>query len=171
MGYVGQQGAQRDERRRSQAGEVTQHLVAEGFPAQVGLDARDQDDVAVLGSGVAVPETGTAPRQFALALGRETDIRAVHLEVVIVLRVESGNPGATPSHEEVGDRVACGFSGVVPALEGRDHDGVAQLAVDVDFDHAQKPTASLPYRGPLRRSEPAVSGLRRGDTGRYADAR
>ena len=82
-----------------------------------------------------VPEAGRAPAELAPAFGVEADVRPVDLEVVVVLRVDRGQQLRLPRDQQVVDRVGCCLAGVVPTLEGGDHDGVGELALDLDADH------------------------------------
>ena len=78
-----------------------------------------------------------------------SDPRAVDLEVVVVLGVERRDDLGVPDLGEVLDDRARGLAGVVPALEGSDHDRVLQLGQVFELDHSRPPVVRTPPYGSL----------------------
>ena len=92
------------------------------------------------------------------------DRRPVDLVVVVVLGVQLGERGGAPDRLEVLDGRRGGVSGVVPALERRDQQGVDQLGIAVELDHPGTllavpvcPALRLVGRWPAGRMPVAVS--------------
>ncbi len=130
----------------SSAAEVVarrEQLGAELPPAHVGLDAADQDDVAVQVGRRGHRDLGARPGDPAVAVLVGADDRPVDLEVVEVLRVD-GADDPRPPHLASGGRPrdGRGVRGVVPALEGGDDHRVHQGGDVLDLDHA--PTLVTP---------------------------
>ena len=133
---VGEQGAEDDDELRVGLVDDLEQLLAEAPPAHVRLDAADQQHVpvGVLGPGQVEPRG--RPRQPSYAVLVETDLRPVHLEVVVVLGVDRGDELRVPLVDEVVDRSGGRLGRVVPALERGDHDRVPQVR---EVNHSQAP--------------------------------
>ena len=127
-------------------GELHQ-LDGEGAPAERGLDALHQDDVAVDARGRGQQDPGGPPADPAAALV-EHDPGAVDLEVVVVLGVERRDGLGIPDVDEVVDDSRRRLAGVVPALEGGNHHGVAQLRDVLELDHPMPPVVRTSVVGP-----------------------
>ncbi|AIA02652.1 hypothetical protein DC74_2142 [Streptomyces noursei] len=148
---VAQQGAQHHHHLDAQLVGEAEEFVAERAPAHARLDAADQDEVAGVALAVRVPdpddrEPRRGPGDLADAVLQEHR-RAVHLEVVVVLRVERGEDLALPLPVQVGDRGGGGIAGVVPALERGHHDRVDQLGHPLQLDHPAPPSGRLDRPG------------------------
>jgi len=148
--HLGEQGAQADH----QFGVVLlgerQQLAHEAAPAHGRLDPVDQDHVAIHPGGRRDQDRGGRPRHSAYAgVLLDGHPRPVHLEVVIVLGVQGGDRLGVPGVHQVGDQCRGGLGGVVPTLEGGQHDGAAQRRYVVEVDHR----TSLRRRRPWAREE------------------
>ena len=123
---VGQQRAQDDDGLHVELVGDRQQLRAEGAPAHVGLHAVHQHDVAVRAGRTAVRDPHRRPHQLP---GHPVDLpnhRPVDLVVVVGLVVDLHDRLGFPDRVQVLQRVAGRVTGVVPALEGGDDDGVGQ---------------------------------------------
>ena len=113
-----------------------QQLGAELPPPHVGLDAADQDDVAVqrrAGEAIAIWVLGQVIRRCPFS--STPTIGPVDLEVVVVLGVDGADDPRVPHLHQVIDGGRGGVRGVVPALERRDDDRIHQVRDTLELDH------------------------------------
>ncbi len=122
--HVREQRAERDDGRDVQALGDVQQLAAVPAPAHRRLDAVHEDDLAAGPRGGGDRDRGGRPGDLAAAVRPDADHRAVHLEVVVLLRVELVDLLRAPRLVQVLERLARGGPGVVPALEGGEQDGL-----------------------------------------------
>ena len=141
MRDVGQQRAERHQRGDLELGGQAEDLAHELLPLHVRLDALHEDDVAREQRHPGDVDPGRGPRQAPHARLVDDDVRPVHLVVVVLLGVEVGQRLGVPDLAQVGDRAGGGVAGVVPALEGGDHDGIDQDGELIEFDHRSPPSA------------------------------
>ena len=148
---VGQQRPEGDHDLAAQVVGRGEQLGAELPPAHVGLDAADQDDVAVQVGRAGDRDLGARPGDGAVAALVGTHQRAVDLEVVELLGVDGADDPGAPDLDEVVDDRRGRVRGVVPALERRDDDRVDQVRDVLDLDHGDHPmTPHLGADGPPR---------------------
>ncbi len=157
---VAEQRAQHHHHLHAQLMGEAHDFVAERAPAHAGLDAADQDEIAPPTLAAVVTDAddgqpGRGPCDLANAAVQE-DGRAVHLEVVVVLRVQRGEDLALPFPVQVRDRGGGGVTGVVPAFERGHHDRVDQLGNPLELDHPRL----LPTGGAAPRRSPVAVPLR-----------
>ena len=102
-------------------------------------------------------DPGRRPGDPARAVVVEHDVGPVDLEVVVVLGVERARSARRPRPSQVLDRGRRRLAGVVPALEGRDHDRVAQLGHVLELDHPclHESVGSVPAATASRPGRPA----------------
>ena len=132
---VGEQRTQRDDELGPEVVAGGEQLGAELPPAHAGLDAADQDHVAVQVRRRGDRDLGRGPGRCGGAHARRCRRGAVDLEVVEVLGVDRADHRGVPDADQVVDHRGGGVGGVVPALEGGDHDGVDQVRHVLDLDH------------------------------------
>ena len=131
--HVREQRAEGDEGGDADRLGELQQLDGEGPPAHGRLDAVHQDDVAVGAGRRRQQDPRGRPADPAAAVVGH-DPGPVDLEVVVVLRVELRDRLGVPDLRQVVDRGRGRLTGVVPALEGSDHDRVAQLPHVLELD-------------------------------------
>ena len=116
----------------------------------------------------AVRDPHRRPHQLAGDAVDLPDHRAVHLVVVVGLVVDLDDRLGLPDRVQVLQRVTGRVTGVVPALEGRDDDGVVQFGQVGRACGRSHPTGSLRQRKPcvaaMSPSHPATVGLGRPTT-------
>jgi hypothetical protein len=134
---VGQQRAERDDLLAAEVGGHGEQLGAERAPSHVRLDAAQQHDVAVVETRHGQP--GGGPLDAADGVFVDAHERAVDLEVVVLVGVEGSDGLAVPHPLEMLDPGGGRLAGVVPPLECRDQDRIAQLRRPIDLHHARLP--------------------------------
>ena len=145
---VGHQRAEGDDHRDvGGLGELHQ-LDGEGAPAERRLDALDEHDVAAERGVRRDEHAGRAPADPSPAV-LEQHPGPVDLEVVVVLGVERRDDLGVPDLGQVLDDGTRGLAGVVPPLEGRDHDRVVQLGQVFELDHRVLLSSWTPAYGSL----------------------
>ena len=148
MRRIGQQRAEQHHRLRAKIVKRLHQLGGEPPPAHVGLDTVHEHDVPahVVRGGHGQP--GGGPDQpVGPALGH-LHHRPGHLEVVVVLRVDSPDLGGLPGHAQVIHHPAGRFPGIVPPLEGGNDRGRDELPYTVKLDHSPPPSQPPPTRVP-----------------------
>jgi hypothetical protein len=138
--HICEQGAQRHERGDTDLTGILEQLDGEGTPTRRRLDALDEDDVAVQQGGLGQQDASRGPADATLAV-LDDDPGSVDLEVVVVLGIDGCNGLGVPHVDEVLDRRCGGLARVIPALEGGDHDRVAQLGHVLELDHRVPPSS------------------------------
>jgi hypothetical protein len=151
--HVGQQRAEREDQRRVEPLGDADHLLGEQAPAQGGLRAEQEDDVAAGGAGA--PRADGGPHDGATLIGGEADVRAHGGEVGELLRVDLGERLGLPGLDQVAHAVAGGVGGVVPAGEGGDDHGALQRGLRQPADMLHEPQR-------YRRCAPPPDTARRG---------
>ena len=136
---VGKQRAERHHHLHAELVAALEQLGRERLPPHVRLDAADQDHVPADVGQPRERDPRRRPGDEPPTVVVEGDHRPVDLVVVVVLGLERPQRGRGPQLLEVLDRGGCGVPGVVPALEGRDQDGVHQLGKSLELDHPQPP--------------------------------
>jgi len=99
----------------------------EGAPAQVGLGAVEQDEVAFGAGNSDGDQVVARPLDLARLALAEDDRRPRRLEVEVVLGVELGDRLGVEGVGDGAERRRGGPGGVVPAAKGADEDRRAQL--------------------------------------------
>src|SRR5215467_16044524 len=100
----------------------------------------DEDQVAFDPVLRGLEQPGGRPDQpLGLALGHLSD-RAGHLEVVEVFGIDGANRFRMPGLGQVGNDPAGCLTGIVPALEGSDDHGCAELTDAVELDRTPPPS-------------------------------
>jgi hypothetical protein len=139
--HICQEGAQGHEGGDAHLLGELEQLDGERTPAHRRFDALDQEDVTVKGGGGGEQDAGGGPADPALAVIQD-DPGAADLEVVVVLRVDGGDGLGLPYLGEVLDGGRGSFARVVPALEGGDHDRVAQFRNVRELNQQEPPIAA-----------------------------
>jgi hypothetical protein len=103
VGGVREQRAESDHQLAAEIVTGGEQLGAELAPAHVGLDAADQDDVAVEVGRRGDRDPGRGPGQPAVAVLVGADQRAIDLEVVELLGVDGPDDARVPHLHEVID--------------------------------------------------------------------
>ena len=126
MRHLGHQGT--EQQHQAAAGLLGQagDLGAERAPAELGLGADDQQGVAgVAGEGRGV-DLGGRPADPAHPVVAELGLGPRRGEVEELLGVDLGHQLGVIAVDQVPDGAAGGVPGVVPTLEGDEHDGPLQ---------------------------------------------
>ncbi len=115
-------------------------LLAVGAPAELRLGADDEEHVLVPAGDGAGVDLGGRPDDLPQALVVEVDLGAGGGEVVELLGIDIRHQIEVPAVDEVAGRgggcVAC----IVPALEGGQHDRLAQGGTGRPPDVVHRPT-------------------------------
>ena len=119
MRGVGEQAADRDDSVDVKLKRETDDFADERAPLHTGLDPANDDEIWAVRDRGRVGRGGR-PGDLSNATLADGDHRAVHLEVVVVLGVDIGEPLAGELIQDVVDQTSRGLSGVIPALEGRE---------------------------------------------------
>ena len=142
---VAEQRAERDDRVAARLARDVDDRRRSTPPAQVGLDAAHDDDVALRRrTSRSTSWRGHVHRRRATP-SDELDVRAARLVVDVLVGVDRRERRGAVSrvpHEPVGG-AGGGVAGVVPALEGGDEHGVAQLGPSFPVQavgHRREPT-------------------------------
>ena len=145
---VGQQRAEGDHQPGPGLLGDARDLVGEGPPAQLGLDAEHEHDVAAgRRRGVRVVRR---PRDAAGVAVDQVDLGPGRLEVVVLLGVDAGDRLRAPLLDQVADGERRGVAGVVPAGEGGDHRRAAEGRAAAP-DHVLHRSRRYRPSGPARR--------------------
>src|SRR5215204_5186353 len=160
MRDVRHEGAQRDDQLDAEPVCDADDGIGEGAPADVRLHAAQQDEIALRGGDPDRKQRVRRPVDLAGLALHQADRRPVDLEVVELLRVDSGQDLGI---ERGGDGLQGGRGGarsVVPAGEGAHESGRAKLGrvtFPQDRIHAREPIASKPAPPRSRRAPELVS--------------
>ena len=127
MRHVGEQRAEGDHHLDAEIPREVDDHPREGLPAEVRLDAEQQDDVAVEAGNRRVVEGGLRPLDVAGLPLDERDVRAGRLEVEEVLGLDLREALRLPDLGEVAARQRRALAAVVPAAEGGDQNRLAQV--------------------------------------------
>ena len=100
-----------------------------GTPLVGGLHAVDEDEIDGGPGDHGLADAGVRPLDAPLARRVPLDHGAGELEVVELVGIDRGDPLAAEEPAQVLQGVAGRFTGVVPALERRQHDGDAPLGL------------------------------------------
>ena len=139
---VGEQRAERDDQLDAELAREVDDQAAERAPAQVRLDAEEQDGVAVHPVWARVVEDRLRPVDPAREPLLELHVRARRLEVVEALGVDLGEPPRVPALGEVAGCERGALAAVVPAPERSDQDRTLErrAASDVELRHSGQST-------------------------------
>ena len=138
---LGQQRAERDHQLDPEVVGAGQQLGAELAPPHVGLDAAQQDDVAVRARRPGDVHLRRGPGDPPHAVLGGAHHRAVDLEVVEFLGIDDRDDLGVPHLDQVVHHPRRRSGGVVPALEGSDQHRVVERGHILDLDHTEHPKA------------------------------
>ena len=130
--HVGQEGAQRDERLGADLLRSVDDGGRERSPPHVGLDRGEEDDLSALRGGPR--ELAAGPLDDPADSVLQPDGRPRDLEVDELLGVQGSHPRALPALDQIADGDGSRFAPVVPAPDGRDHRGVAEVGMQLELD-------------------------------------
>jgi hypothetical protein len=125
--HVRKQRAQRDDEVDPELLDEADDQIRERAPAEVRLDAEEQDDVAVEPLRTPVVEDGRGPVDSPCQSFLERDVRPRRLEVEEVLRIDLRESLRVPELGEVAGCERCSLTAVVPAPESGDHERPLEL--------------------------------------------
>ena len=126
MARLAEEGAEEDHARDLEAVTDVEDRFHVRAPREVGLDAGEQDHVAVQVLHALRAEHVRRPFHGALAV-LQSDLRSHLREVVEVLRVDLRDRVRAPATLDEADGTAGGLAGVVPAGEPGDQDRLPQV--------------------------------------------
>ena len=105
---------------------------------------------------VAGVDLGGRPHDLAEAVVVEAHLGAGGGEVEELLRIDVGDQLGVPAVDEVARRGGGGVAGVVPALEGGDHDGLVERGTGRPADVVHRPTVPSGTRRAAANDHPAM---------------
>jgi hypothetical protein len=127
VGDLGDERAQRDHHLDPERIGGGGDRLREGAPAQVGLGAVEEDEVAVGAGDADGDEVVLRPLDLAGLAFAEDDGRPRRLEVEVLLGVDLGDLLGVEAVDDRRQRGGGRRGGVVPAAEGADQDRRAEL--------------------------------------------
>ena len=167
VGHVREERAKADHQLDAELLDEAHDQVGKRAPAQVRLDAEQQDDVAVEPLRATVVEDRRGPVDPPCHSFLERNVRPGRLEVEEVLRIDLGEALRVPQLGEVtrGERGA--LSAVVPAPESGDHQRPFELRLPGDIELVSHPRSLGAGRnhGPRWPEEQGGEGDRAGPDG------
>ena len=114
-----------------------------------------QDHVNIGPRDGGLRDAGQRPLDLPASRGGESNLGSGELEIVVLIRLHNAHTFGMPQLVEVLQRIAGGFPGIVPALEGGQHDRHAFFARRrlqqplvvtgfpiFDVHHSDQPTAT-----------------------------
>ena len=151
MRDVGEEGTERDQELDVERARELDDLVREGSPADVRLDADENDDVALEVGKLRVEEDGLRPVDAPRDAVDERDVRPRRLEIEELLGIDVREPTRAPGLREEARRKRRALRSVVPAPEGGDEDGTAKRRPPFDAEvvgDSRSEFTEAAFRGP-----------------------